>query len=102
MNMPWLKSMIFWIVLILIILFIFKCSQQSEANKAAPTLMYERLYQCTQQPPIQSQQALIQQIQNSVTTEMPQSELMQLLNACRKANPLKSKQDYVNAIKMLK
>ena len=101
MNMPWLKSMIFWIILILIILFIFKCSQTSEANKVAPTLMYERLYQCTQQLPIQSQQALIQHIQNTVHPEMSQSELMQLVNDCRKANPLKSKQDYVNAIKML-
>ena len=102
MNMPWLKSMIFWIVLILIILFIFKCSQTSEANKVAPTLMYERLYQCTQQLSHSSHPALIQQIQSTVHPEMSQSELMKLINECRKANPLKSKQDYVNAIKMLK
>ena len=102
MNLPWLKSLLFWIILIIVIVLIFQCSQKSEANKTASTLMYEKLSQCTGELKNSQHATLIQHIQNSVQAQMKQADLMQLLTQCRKANPVKSKLDYINAIKSLK
>ncbi|CAB1214658.1 hypothetical protein [Acinetobacter bouvetii] len=94
--------MIFWAILIIVVFLIFQCTQKSEANKTAPTLMYERLYQCTRELDVKQHQALIQKIQSTIQDDMKQVDLVQLINQCRNANPVKSKQDYVNAIKNLK
>ena len=47
---------------------------------------------------------LINSIKNGGITQaqMKQADLMQLLSQCRKANPVKSQLDYINAIKSLK
>ena len=99
MNTPWLKTTIFWTIVIGAVFIVFQCTQKSESNKAAPTLMYERLYHCTIELDKQKNQALIQKIQSTVQHDLKQQELMQLLNECRKANPLKSNESYVSAIK---
>ena len=93
--------MIFWILLIIVIIAIFQCTQNSEANKSAPTLMYERLYQCSAELDSMTDSSLIQHIQNTVALDMTQSELMGLIAECKKANPMKTKQDYINAIKLV-
>ncbi len=35
MQAPWLKSLIFWTILIVVIFAIFQCTQKSESNKTA-------------------------------------------------------------------
>ncbi|WP_179998494.1 hypothetical protein [Acinetobacter sp. YH12239] len=100
MNTPWLKSLIFWSLLVGSLIFIFQCTQKSEHNKVAPALMYERLYHCTSE--LSSEHALlIKKIQNEVHVESSQQTMMELMSLCRKANPLKSKAEYVHLLKKL-
>ena len=100
MQAPWLKSLIFWAILIVVIFAIFQCTQKSESNKTAAALMYERLYQCSRDLPAHKQAAL-KQIQSQVKTEMTQQEMLQLINLCRKTNPLQTREDYIKAIQAL-
>ena len=83
MQAPWLKSLIFWTILIVVIFAIFQCTQKSESNKTAATLMYERLYQCSRDLNAQ-QQATLKQIQSQVKTEMTQQEMLQLITRYRR------------------
>ncbi|MEZ7922112.1 MAG: hypothetical protein QMB80_01865 [Acinetobacter towneri] len=99
MQAPWLKSLIFWTILIVVIFAIFQCTQKSESNKTAATLMYERLYQCSRD--LNAQQATLKQIQSQVKTEMTQQEMLQLINLCRKTNPPQTREDYIKAIQAL-
>ena len=98
MNTPWLKSLIFWVVMIAIIFAIFQCTQKTENNKIASTLMYERLYQCTRDLTKQNQPTL-NQIQKNMRNELTQKEIMKLINLCRKTNPTLSKENYIQRIK---
>ena len=100
MQAPWLKSLIFWTILIVVIISIFQCTQKSESNKTAAVLMYERLYQCSRDLKVQ-QQATLKQIQSQIKTNMTQQEMLNLIQACRQANPLQSREDYIKAIRSL-
>ncbi|UIZ58416.1 hypothetical protein LZP46_04755 [Acinetobacter sp. SCLZS86] len=100
MQAPWLKSLIFWTILIVVIFSIFQCTQKSESNKTAATLMYERLYQCSRDLNAQ-QQATLKQIQNQVKAEMTQQEMLELINLCRKTSPPQTREDYIKAIQAL-
>ncbi|UIP24449.1 hypothetical protein [Acinetobacter towneri] len=100
MQAPWLKSLIFWTILIVVIFAIFQCTQKSESNKTAAALMYERLYQCSRDLPTHKQ-ATLKQIQSQVKTEMTQQEMLQLINLCRKTNPPQTREDYIKAIRSL-
>ncbi len=84
----------------MVIFAIFQCTQKSESNKTAATLMYERLYQCSRDLNAQ-QQATLKQIQSQVKTEMTQQEMLQLINLCRKTNPPQTREDYIKAIQAL-
>ncbi|NHB57919.1 hypothetical protein [Acinetobacter shaoyimingii] len=99
MNTPWLKSLIFWSVVIAIVYVVFQCTQRTESSRAAPTLMYERLYYCAKELNTQQHQALIHKIKSHVQPNIKQNELMQLLNECRQANPMKSTESYMQLIK---
>ena len=100
MELPWLKSMIFWTILIIAVLGIFQCTQRSENNRQASNQMYERLYQCTKELPI-TQKTTLRTIQSQIHPQMKQQELMTLIASCRKATPSQSADAYVNAIKNL-
>ena len=100
MQAPWLKSLIFWTILIVVIFSIFQCTQKSESNKTAAALMYERLYQCSRDLKVQ-QQATLRQIQNQVKADLTQEEMLKLINLCRKTNPLQTRDDYIKAIQSL-
>jgi len=75
MDLSWMKSLIFWIILILMLLIAFQCTQKSESNKQASTLMYERLYQCAKDIP-RHQQIQLQQLQSKVHSNLSQQEIM--------------------------
>ena len=100
MQAPWLKSLIFWTILIVVIFSIFQCTQKSESNKTAAALMYERLYQCSKDLPTHKQ-ATLKQIQSQIKTNMTQQEMLKLIQACRQANPLQSREDYIKAIRSI-
>ncbi|NCI78692.1 hypothetical protein [Acinetobacter kanungonis] len=101
MNMPWLKSLIFWIIVIVVIFAVFQCSQKSENNTSASALMYERLYQCSRDLS-GKHPTILASIQKQIHTDMNQKELMQLINYCRQANPLKTQATYIEAIQDIK
>ena len=101
MNLPWLKSLIFWIIIIVVIFAAFQCTQKSENNKSASALMYERLYQCSRDLAGKNSTVLTA-IQKQIHTNMTQQELMQLINSCRQANPLKTQATYIEAIQHIK
>ena len=100
MELPWLKSMIFWSILIIALLGIFQCTQRTENKKQASTSMYERLYQCAKELPT-TQQGTLQNIQKQIQPNMTQQELMLLIASCRKAVPSQSTERYINAIRKL-
>ncbi|TCB68844.1 hypothetical protein [Acinetobacter sp. ANC 4178] len=101
MNLPWLKSLIFWIIVIVVIFAAFQCTQKSENNKSASALMYERLYQCSRD--LSGKNALVlKSIQKQIRADMKQQELMQLITTCRQANPLKTQVAYTEAIQRIK
>ena len=100
MQAPWLKSLIFWTILIVVIFSIFQCTQKSESNKTAAALMYERLYQCSRDLKVQ-QQSTLRQIQNQVKADLTQQEMLELINLCRKTSPLQTREDYIKAIRSL-
>ncbi|MFH7764927.1 hypothetical protein [Acinetobacter sp. BSP-28] len=101
MNTTWLKSLTFWIILIIVMFVVFQCSQNSENKKQASALMYERLFHCTRNLP-QKNQDVLKHIQQQLKPELTQAELMKLINECRQAQPLQSKENYINLIKSLK
>ena len=101
MNLPWLKSLIFWIIVVVVIFAIFQCTQKSEQNKSASALMYERLYQCSRDLSEKNPTAL-KSIQTQIRAEMKQKELMQLINQCRQANPLDTQAAYIEKIQSIK
>ena len=100
MQAPWLKSLIFWTILIMVIFAILQCTQKSESNKTAATLMYERLYQCSRDLNVQ-QKATLKQIQSQVKSDLTQQEILRLINLCRKTNPQPTREDYIKAIQTL-
>ncbi len=63
--------------------------------------MYERLFDCTRNL-TQKNPTVLKHIQQQLKPELPQAGLMKLINECRKAQPLKSKENYINLIKSLK
>ena len=101
MTAPWFKLMIFWVILVCSLFFIFKCTQNTENTKIAPTLMYERLYQCAKELDQKSHAALLHQIKNNVHPNATQKELLQLLHQCRQSIPLKDQATYTQLIKSL-
>ena len=101
MNATWLKSLIFWIILIVVMFAVFQCSQNSENKKQASALMYERLFHCTRNLTTRNQDVL-KHIQQQLKPELTQAELMKLINECRQAQPLQSQENYINLIKSLK
>ena len=101
MNATWLKSLIFWIILIIVMFAVFQCSQNSENEKQASALMYERLFHCTRNLP-QNNPEVLKRIQQQLKPELTQAELMKLIKQCRQAHPLQSKETYINLIKSLK
>ena len=101
MNLPWLKSLIFWIIVIVVIFAIFQCTQKSEDNKSASTLMYERLYQCSRDLSTKNP-AVLKSIQAQIRPDMKQKELMQLINQCLQVNPLETQTTYIKAIQSVK
>ncbi|WP_291356064.1 MULTISPECIES: hypothetical protein [unclassified Acinetobacter] len=80
---------------------VFQCSQNSENKKQASALMYERLFHCTGHLP-QKNPEVLKHIQQQLKPELTQAELMKLINECRQASPLQSKETYINLIKSLK
>ena len=101
MNATWLKSLIFWIILIVVMFAVFQCSQNSENKKQASALMYERLFDCTRNLTKKNPEVL-KHIQQQLKPELTQAELMKLMKECRKAQPLESKENYIKLIKSLK
>ena len=101
MNATWLKSLIFWIILLIVMFAVFQCSQNSENKKQASTLMYERLFDCTRTLTEKNPEVL-KHIQQQLKPELTQAELMKLMKECRKAQPLDSKENYIKLIKSLK
>ncbi|MHA3890790.1 hypothetical protein [Acinetobacter sp. GXMZU3951] len=101
MNTPWLKSLIFWVIVVVVIFAVFQCTQKSENNKSASTLMYERLYQCSRDLSGKNPEVL-KSIQTQLHANMTQQQLMQLINQCRQANPLASQARYIEAIQSIK
>ena len=97
MDTPWLKSLIFWAIVITVIFAVFQCSQKSENNKQASALMYERLYQCTRDLKVEHK-PLLNTIQQNLNANLPQQEMVKLINDCRKVNPLKDKLQYIKLI----
>ena len=97
MNTPWLKSLVFWCIVIGVIFIGFQCSKKSDDNKQSSAIMYERLYQCTRdlKP---SHTVLLKHIQKEVHAEMSQQDVMMLINKCRQVNPLKHKIQYIKLI----
>ncbi len=63
--------------------------------------MYERLFHCTGHLP-QKNPEVLKHIQQQLKPELTQAELMKLINECRQASPLQSKETYINLIKSLK
>ena len=102
MKLPWLKSLLFWAILIVCLIFIFQCTQNSENEKLASESMFERLYQCTKELNPKSHQSLIVHIKSTINLNSNQKELMQLIHQCRQARPLKQKNEYINLIQNLK
>ena len=98
MDTPWLKSLIFWAIVITVIFAVFQCSQKSENNKQASALMYERLYQCTRDLKAEHK-PLLNSIQQNLNANLTQQEMVKLINECRKANPSKPREYYIQAIK---
>ena len=101
MNATWLKSLIFWIILLIVMFAVFQCSQNSENKKHASALMYELLFDCTRNLTKKNPQVL-KHIQQQLKPELTQAELMKLMKECRKAQPLESKENYIKLIKSLK
>ncbi|QQN40360.1 hypothetical protein [Acinetobacter sp. CS-2] len=101
MNATWLKSLIFWIILIVVMFAVFQCSQNSENKKQASALMYERLFHCTRNL-VQKNPEVLKHIQQQLKPELTQAEVMKLLDECRQAHPLQSKENYIDLIKSLK
>ena len=100
MNLPWLKTAIFWSIVIGIIFAVFQYTQKSENKQPASALMHERLYQCARDLPA-SQKALLRRIQQQAHAQLTQQEIMQLLGECRKVNPAQSKAFYLKRLKSL-
>ena len=100
MNLPWLKTAIFWSIVIGIIFAVFQYTQKSENKQPASMLMHERLYQCARDLPA-SQKALLRRIQQQAHAQLTQQEIMQLLGECRKVNPAQSKAFYLKRLKSL-
>ena len=98
MDTPWLKSLIFWAIVITVIFAVFQCSQKTENNKQASALMYERLYQCTRDLKTEHK-ALLTSIQQRLTENLNQQDMVKLINECRKVNPSKPREYYIQAIK---
>lgn len=98
MDTPWLKSLIFWAIVITVIFAVFQCSQKSENNKQASALMYERLYQCTRDLKAEHK-PLLNSIQQNLNANLTQQEMVKLINECRTANPTKPLEYYIQAIK---
>ncbi|WP_425917741.1 hypothetical protein [Acinetobacter sp. TSRC1-2] len=96
-----MKSLIFWIILLIVMFAVFQCSQNSENKKQASALMYERLFHCTRNLP-QKNPDVLKHIQQQLKPELTQAELMELIKECRKAQPLQSKENYINLIKSIK
>ena len=101
MNTTWMKSLVFWIILLIVMFAVFQCSQNSENKKQASALMYERLFHCTRNL-TQKNSDVLKHIQQQLKPELTQTELMELIKECRKAQPLQSKENYINLIKSLK
>jgi len=101
MNTTWMKSLVFWIILLIVMFAVFQYSQNSENKKQASALMYERLFHCTRNLP-QKNLDVLKHIQQQLKPELTQAELMELIKECRKAHPLQSKENYINLIKSLK
>lgn len=98
MDTPWLKSLILWSIVITVIFAIFQCSQKTENNKQASALMYERLYQCTRDLKTEHK-TLLTSIQQKLTSNLNQQDMVKLINECRTVNPTKPREYYIQAIK---
>lgn len=98
MDTPWLKSLILWSIVITVIFAIFQCSQKTENNKQASDLMYERLYQCTRDLKTEHK-VLLTSIQQKLTSNLNQQDMVKLINECRTVNPTKPREYYIQAIK---
>ena len=100
MNLPWLKTAIFWTIVLGIIFAVFQYTQKSENKQPAAALMHERLYQCARDLP-PSQKALLRSIQQRAHAQLTQAEIMQLLKECENASPAQSKEFYLKRLKSL-
>ncbi len=100
-NMPWFKSMLFWIVLISIIILIFRCSTQQEQNKMASDLGYERLYDCMHKIPADARTNWFKQIQQQLATPLTQKTMMQLIQQCNVHKTAQPQHYWINKIKQL-
>jgi hypothetical protein len=63
--------------------------------------MYERLFHCTRNL-VQKNPEVLKHIQQQLKPELTQAEVMKLLDECRQAHPLQSKENYIDLIKSLK
>ena len=97
MFTPWLKSLVFWRIVIGVIFIGFQCSKKSDNSKQSSKIMYERLYQCTRdlKP---NHASLLKHIQKEVHAEMSQQDIIMLIHQCRQVNPLKNKILYIKLI----
>ncbi len=100
-NTPWLKSMLFWIVLVSIIFLIFRCSTRQEQEKIASSNSYERLYDCMSKIPSQQQGAWFQHIQQRLSTQLNQKQMIELIRQCQSHKVGQNEQQWIEKIKQL-
>ena len=96
-HQPWLKSMIFWIILVVVLVLVFQCSTREQKNKAASNQNFERLYHCVRDLDLTKHPELSAQLQHlDLTTN--QQDIMQLIQQCRQLKPIADKASYLTLI----